>query len=135
MATARRKASPDDRLMEWLNDRIGNHERVLGETISAIGGTIGSLGTKVEEIKLTLVQHVATEDTDRATIQRIEATVCGNGKPGLATRIAKLEWWGALVKGVIVSVILPVILYGGYVALQHWAAHPVEVHPTQANER
>ena len=103
-----------------LIDRIDAHETFLGVKFD-------SLVDKVSSVEKTLAAHVAGEgQIEQARIEfqaSVKKALDGNGKPGIKSRVDRLEDRSQIIFWACSAVVVPSVLYVFYVTVQALAKH------------
>jgi len=103
-------ATPDT-LMAWLEKRLDNHESRFAERMAA-------LEEKVGDTHECIASHMAREETCWDDVEKLKVAVWGNGTAGHNIRLDRLEQWRNRLHWVATAILIPAVLYVGYVLLQ-----------------
>ena len=98
-----------------LHQRIDETKDVLSGHIQ---GVRDSMATELQGVKDAMAELGAVVRESVSLCNRCRPKVLGNGKDGFDIRVDRLEQWKVRFQLAITSIVLPLIVYGGYVFLQ-----------------
>ena len=104
-------------MADQLFERLDRHE-------NAVNGRLDKIDATVNSINSTLTSHCSAEDAREKergnTFTELKHTVWGNGKDGHDKRIDRIERWVSGMRWSLTSVVVPLLIYAGYLLLQKW---------------
>lgn len=83
------------------------------DTRDNINVKLDAVLTKLNDVDKKLDVHCAQQIAVEETVRRLNEKILGNGKPGIEDRLSKLETVCRWMVGALVTVITPVLGYGG----------------------